>query len=127
MEGYRIPVDVFTCDPNHYVRCARMVEAVAMLPGDVQGLLDLHQWSMRTPEGRDAMALFDAKVIPTLCVNGHKCFENHVPDIDELFTALLHAAGTEEQRLTLIGAWTKANEEYAPEQPPLPRAMRHAA
>jgi hypothetical protein len=127
METYRIPVDLITCDPNHYVRCARMVEAVETLPADVQGLLEVHEWSIRTPQGRNARAAFHAQTIPTMCVNGQKCFENHVPDIDELFTALLHAARTEEQRLTLIEAWGKANEEYAPDLPVLPRAMRHAA
>jgi hypothetical protein len=127
MEGYRIPVDVITCDPNHYVRCARMLEAAATLPPEVREIVDLKQWSIRTPEGLMALKVFRVGVIPTLCINGRKCFENRVPAVDELYLALLQAAGTEEQRLTVLDAWSSANEEYAPARPPLPRALGRAA
>jgi hypothetical protein len=123
MEGYKIPVDVLTCDPNHYVRCANMVAAVAALPSEVQELLERHDWSLRTAEGYRAFKVFDGRVIPTLCINGKKCFENRVPTLDELYAALLHAARTEDQRLVLVDSWSKANREYAPAVPSLPRAM----
>lgn len=117
MEGYRIPVDLVACDPNHYVRCARMLEAVTALPDTVQEMIDFRQWSIRTADGRAAKEVFRVSVIPTLCVNGRKCFENQLPDVDGLYSALMHAARTEEQRLGILEAWTEDNEEYTPAAP----------
>ncbi len=124
MKGYKISVDVLTCDPNHYVRCANMVAAVGALPPAVQDIIERREWSLRTAEGYRAFKAFGGRVLPTLCVNGKKCFENQVPHLDALYAALLQAARTEEQRMVLVESWAEANQEYEPVAPPLPRALR---
>jgi hypothetical protein len=96
-----------------------MVAAVDALPPVVQRVIERHEWSLRTPEGFDAFRAFGAKVVPTLCVSGHKCFEGEVPNLDQLHAALLIAARTPEQREAILESWTAAFEEYQPTAPPL--------
>jgi hypothetical protein len=115
----KIPVDVLTCDPNHYVQCANMVAALDALPPVVQSVIDRHVWSTRTPEGFEAFRAFGGRIVPTMCVSGHKCFEGEVPNLDQLHAALLDAARAPEQREAVLESWTDSFEEYQPTAPPL--------
>lgn len=119
MRSDKIPVDVLTCDPRHYVRCARMAEVLDLLPPEVLDQIERREWTMRTGEGRRAFQVFGGKVIPTLCVDGHKCFENRIPTTDELYLALASAARTDEQRDIITRAWSKSLADEAPARPPL--------
>lgn len=110
----RIPIDVITCDPRHYVRCAHMLSVIDLLPPDVQEIIERREWTLRTRDGLRAFRLLDVRSIPTLCVDGRKCFENQVPTVDELYLALATAARTEEQREVIHRAWSRTNEEYEP-------------
>ncbi len=120
----RIPVDVITCDPRHYVRCAHMLAVVDLLPHEVQDLIERREWTLRTRDGLRAFRLYDVHTIPTLCVDGRKCFENQVPTLDELYLALATAARTDEQQETILQAWSRIDDEYEPQLADLARAIR---
>lgn len=119
MRGERIPVDILTCDPKHNIRCAQMVEVLDLLPPEVLEIVERRVWTLRTGEGRRAFQVFKGKMVPTMCVDGHKCFENRVPTTDELYLAIATAARNEEQREIVSKAWAKANAEEAPVKPDL--------
>ena len=74
---------------------------------------------LRNGEGLRALAVFQGKTIPTLWVNGHKCFENRIPTTDELFLAIARAARTDEQADVIAKAWSVYNAEEAPVRPKL--------
>ncbi|MCZ7662833.1 MAG: hypothetical protein M5U22_07800 [Thermoleophilia bacterium] len=112
MEAYGIPVDVMTCDPEHYVRCALMLDAVRHLPPEVMEILHYHEWTLREPGGYEMFCALNCRTTPTLLVNGERKFENYIPTVDELYGALMSEARTEEQRLVLSTAWRRANQEY---------------
>ncbi len=120
----RIPVDVITCDPRHYVRCAHMLAVVDLLPQEVQDLIERREWTLRTRDGLRAFRLYDVHTIPTLCVDGRKCFENQVPTLDELYLALVTAARTDEQQEAILRAWSRTDDEYEPQLADLTRTMR---
>ena len=79
MRSEKIPVDILTCDPQHSVRCALMIETLDLLSPEVLELIERRQWTLRTREGVRAFGAFKGKTLPTLCVDGHKCFENRIP------------------------------------------------
>lgn len=122
MKSDKIPVDILTCDRRHYVRCARMCEVLDLLPAEVLDLIERREWTLRTGEGQRAFQVFQGKAIPTLCVDGHKCFENQIPTTDQLYLALAVAARTDEQRDIITRAWAKSDAEDAPVKPDLVRA-----
>jgi hypothetical protein len=119
MRGEKIPIDILTFDPKHYVRSALMIETLDLLPPAVLDLVERREWDLRTREGVRALAVFEGKTIPTLCVDGHKCFENRIPTTDELFLAIATAARTDEQTDVIAKAWSVYNAEEAPVRPPL--------
>ena len=119
MRGEKIPIDILTYDPNHYVRSALMIETLDLLPSEVLDVVERREWDLRTGEGLRALAVFEGKTIPTLCVNGHKCFENRIPTTDELYLAIATAARTDEQRDVIVKAWSVYNAEEAPVRPQL--------
>lgn len=119
MKSDKIPVDILTCDPRHYVRCALMREVLDLLPLEVLDLIERREWTFRTREGLRAFQVFQGKAIPTLCVDGHKCFENEIPTTDQLYLAIASAARTDEQRDVIAKAWAQSNAEDAPVRPEL--------
>jgi hypothetical protein len=119
MRGEKIPIDILTSDPNHYVRCALMIETLDLLPPEVLELIERREWTLRTREGIRAFGAFKGKTIPTLCVDGHTCFENRIPTTDELYLAIATAARTDEQKDVILKAWSLCNAEEAPVRPQL--------
>lgn len=119
MRSEKIPIDILTSDPDHYVRCALMIEMLDLLPSEVLHVIDRREWTLKTREGARAFSVFAGRTIPTLCVDGHKCFENRVPTTDELYLAIATAARTDEQRDVILKAWSRSNAEEAPVRPQL--------
>lgn len=117
-----IPVDLVVSDPAHYVRSAMMVETLDLLPPEVEALLDRHVWDLTTREGVRAYGAFGLHVVPTICVDRHRCFENRIPTIDELFLAIASQARTDEQRDIIVKAWSEVTEEYTPARPEITHA-----
>ena len=123
----RIPVDVVTCDPRHYVRCAHMLAVLDLLPPAVQDALERREWTLRTGEGLRMFQHLRLGSIPALCVEGQEPFENRVPTLDELYQALAAAARTEVQRRLIEDAWRRASDEYGgPALDPVPAATADA-
>jgi hypothetical protein len=83
MRSEKIPVDILTCDPNHYVRCALMIQTLDLLSPEVLEVIERREWTLRTREGLRALNAFKAKTVPTMCVDGHACFENRIPTTAE--------------------------------------------
>jgi hypothetical protein len=108
-----IPVDVFTVDPRHYVRDARMVEALDLLDRRVARLIERHEWSLRTDEGRVFSRALHVGRTPAIYINGEKHFENRVPTVDELYVSLLWEARTRAQRRAIEEAWAYGDQAYA--------------
>jgi hypothetical protein len=119
MRSEKIPVDILTCDPNHYVRCALMIQTLDLLSPEVLEVIERREWTLRTREGLRALNAFKAKTVPTMCVDGHACFENRIPTTDELYLAIATAARTDEQKDVILNAWSQNNAEEAPQRPQL--------
>jgi len=119
MRSEKIPIDVLTSDPDHYIRSALMIEMLDLLPPEVLELVERREWTLRTHEGIRAFKAFEGRTIPTLCVDGHKCFENRIPTTDELYLAIATAARTDEQKDVILKAWSLSNAEEAPVRPQL--------
>jgi hypothetical protein len=119
MRGEKIPIDVLTCDPHHNIRCALMLQTLDLLPPEVLDVIERREWTLRTREGVRAFKAFKAKTVPTLCVDGHACFENLIPTTDQLYLAIATAARTDEQKDVILKAWSLSNAEEAPQRPQL--------
>jgi len=111
MKDYRIPVEIVACDPNHYVRCKEMVEAVELLPTEVQDLIDYKLYCM-DEEGCIDYAFSVGAHSPAIIINGKVAFQDIVPTMDEMYAKLVQSARTERDRLIIHSAWAKAIAEY---------------
>jgi hypothetical protein len=61
-----------------------MVQAVRDLPQEIQTIIDVREWDMRTP---DAVRMFKkrrVKKLPSIAINGALRFESLIPDQEEL-------------------------------------------
>ena len=68
-----------------------MVQAVRDLPPDIQEMIDIREWDMRTP---DAVRLFKEKRIkklPSIAIAGEPIFESLIPDQEDLISAIAYA------------------------------------
>ena len=68
-----------------------MVQAVRDLPQEIQAIIDIREWDMRTP---DAVTLFkenQIKKLPSIALNGEVVFESLIPDQEELIGAIASA------------------------------------
>ncbi len=117
-----IPIDIVVVDPSHYVRSKMMIEALDLLAPEVQPIIERRQWDLTTPEGVRAYGAFGVHVVPTICVDRHRCFENRIPTVDELYLALATMARTDEQRDIITRAWAKGTADYAPVRPEITHA-----
>ena len=77
-----------------------MVQAARDLPQEIQAIIEVREWDMRT---LDAVRLFKesrVKKLPSIAINGELIFESLIPDQEEFIDAI--------QRRHLQGA-TKAS------------------
>ena len=68
-----------------------MVQAVRDLPQEIQAIIAVREWDMRTP---DAVSLFKEnriKKLPCIAVQGKPVFESLIPDQEELVEAITSA------------------------------------
>ena len=68
-----------------------MVQAVRDLPQEIQAIIEIREWDMRTP---DAIRLFKEnriKKLPSIAIEGKPIFESLIPDHEELIGAIASA------------------------------------
>jgi hypothetical protein len=56
-----------------------MAEAVKALPQDIQALIEVRQWDMRTLEGIRRMQALKARSLPALAIDDQLVFQSQIP------------------------------------------------
>jgi len=65
-----------------------MAESVRVLPGDVQKLIDVHEWDMRTLPGVQRFRELKARSLPSVALDGELVYEAIIPPQEELIAAI---------------------------------------
>lgn len=61
-----------------------MAESVKALPEDIQKLIDVREWDMRTREGVSRFRELRAKSLPSVALDGDLVYEALIPPQEEL-------------------------------------------
>ncbi|MFC1515704.1 hypothetical protein ACFL7E_02995 [Thermodesulfobacteriota bacterium] len=61
-----------------------MAEAVKALPEDIQKIVDVYEWDMRTREGILRFRELKAKSLPSVALDGDLVYESLIPMQEEL-------------------------------------------
>ena len=61
-----------------------MAESVKVLPQDIQEIIDVHEWDMRTREGIARFKELKAKSLPSVALDGDLVYEALIPMQEEL-------------------------------------------
>lgn len=99
----KIHIDVLTLDSVQCAACGYMMESIAALPPEIQGLIDYREWSIKTPAGVARFTALKGKVLPTICIEGDLVFQSLIPEYEELIDALAARAPSEAIRDRLLG------------------------
>lgn len=102
MTTEKIHIDVLTLDSVQCAACGYMMESIAALPPEIQGLIEYREWSIKTPAGVARFTALKGKVLPTICVEGDLVFQSIIPQYEELIDALAERAPTEAMRDRLL-------------------------
>ena len=66
-----------------------MAESVKVLPQDIQEIIDVHEWDMRTREGVQRFRELKAKSLPSVALDGDLVYESLIPMQEELTDEIL--------------------------------------
>jgi len=66
-----------------------MAESVKVLPQDIQKIIDVHEWDMRTREGVQRFRELKAKSLPSVALDGDLVYESLIPMQEELIDEIL--------------------------------------
>ncbi len=66
-----------------------MAKAVKALPEDIQKIVDVYEWDMRTLEGIQRFRELKAKSLPSIALDGDLVYESLIPMQEELCGAIL--------------------------------------
>jgi hypothetical protein len=61
-----------------------MAESVKVLPQDIQKIIEVHEWDMRTREGVQRFRELKAKSLPSVALDGDLVYEALIPMQEEL-------------------------------------------
>ena len=61
-----------------------MAESVKVLPEEIQNIIEVHEWDMRTLEGVDRFRELKAKSLPSVALDGDLVYEAIIPGQEEL-------------------------------------------
>ncbi|UCH20462.1 MAG: hypothetical protein JSU83_18250 [Deltaproteobacteria bacterium] len=61
-----------------------MAESVKVLPEDIQKIIEVREWDMRTREGVQRFRELKAKSLPTVALDGELVYESIIPMQEEL-------------------------------------------
>jgi len=65
-----------------------MAESVRVLPQDIQKLIEVHQWDMRTRLGVQRFRELKARSLPSVALDGELVYEAIIPPQEELIEAI---------------------------------------
>jgi len=65
-----------------------MAESVRVLPEDIQKLIEVHQWDMRTRPGVQRFRELKARSLPSVALDGDLAYEAIIPPQEELIEAI---------------------------------------
>ena len=82
-------VDVLLTDFRQWVACVYMAESVKVLPQDIQEIIEVHEWDMRTREGVQRFRELKAKSLPSVALDGDLVYESLIPMQQELIDEIL--------------------------------------
>jgi hypothetical protein len=66
-----------------------MAESVKVLPQDIQAIIEVHEWDMRTREGVQRFRELKAKSLPSVALDGDLVYESLIPMQEELTDEIL--------------------------------------
>ena len=66
-----------------------MAESVKVLPQDIQEIIDVHEWDMRTREGVQRFRELKAKSLPSVALDGDLVYESLIPMQEEIIDEIL--------------------------------------
>jgi hypothetical protein len=61
-----------------------MAESVKVLPENIQKIIEVRKWDMRTREGVQRFRELNAKSLPTVALDGELVYESIIPMQEEL-------------------------------------------
>jgi hypothetical protein len=61
-----------------------MVEAVKVLPPEIQDLMEVREWDMRTREGVNRFRELRARSLPSVALDGDLVYESLIPPQEEM-------------------------------------------
>ncbi len=61
-----------------------MAESVKVLPQDIQEIIEVHEWDMRTREGVQRFRELKARSLPSVALDGDLVYESLIPMQEEL-------------------------------------------
>ncbi len=65
-----------------------MAQSVQELPNEIQSIMEVREWDLRTREGVTRFKELRAKSLPTIALNGELVFEALIPPQEELIQAI---------------------------------------
>lgn len=65
-----------------------MAESVRVLPQDIQTIIEVHEWDMRTRAGVDRFRALKAKSLPSVALDGVLVYEAIIPPQEELIAEI---------------------------------------
>ncbi len=69
--------------------CVYMAESVRSLPFEIQELVEVREWDMRTLEGVRRLRELGAKSLPSIALDGELVYEAIIPGQEELIQEIL--------------------------------------
>ena len=66
-----------------------MAESVKVLPENIQEIIDVREWDMRTREGVQRFKELKAKSLPSIALDGELTYESLIPMQEELIKEIL--------------------------------------
>ena len=65
-----------------------MAESVKVLPDNIQKIIEVQQWDMRTREGVERFRELKAKSLPSVALDGELIYESIIPMQEELIAEI---------------------------------------
>jgi hypothetical protein len=67
-----------------------MAQSVQALPEEIQAIIEVHEWDLRTRAGVQRFKELRAKSLPSIALNGELVFEALIPPQEELIQTIKH-------------------------------------
>jgi hypothetical protein len=68
--------------------CVYMAESVKVLPENIQQIIEVQEWDMRTLEGVERFRELKAQSLPSVALDGELLYESIIPMQEELIAEI---------------------------------------